>query len=57
MADKEETWQPTWLYQKGEDGEIVPECFVDGPPEDPSKWHDSPDACKPKRGRPPKNGD
>lgn len=57
MADKEETWQPTWLYQKGEDGEIVAECFVDGPPEDPSKWHDSPDACKPKRGRPPKNGD
>ena len=53
MAEKENDWQPTWLYQMGPDKEIVAECFVDGPPEDLDKWYDSPEACKPRRGRPP----
>ena len=57
MAEDNEKWQPTWLYKVGEDGEVVSECFVDGPPEDPANWHDSPEGAKPKKrgpGRPPK---
>ena len=58
MADKdEEKWEPTYLYQVGPDGEVVAQCFVDGPPEDPKNWYESPDEAKPKKrgpGRPPK---
>ena len=56
MAEKKE-WEPTWLYTLGADGEVFAQCFVDGPPEDAGKWHDSPGAAKPapkKRGRPRK---
>jgi len=57
MAENE--WVPTWLYRLDAKGQVEAVCFDKEPPEDLSKWQDSPpEPQAPKRrGRPPKQAE